>query len=115
MRGQAVELFSNMRDVTGSASILEQGVPCRAVIVQSQPLGMRNQQGDDMYAFVLAITADAIPAYETEVGSPVPHAARRLVRPGSAVPAKRLPDGDERDIAIDWAAALARTEPTAAA
>jgi hypothetical protein len=109
-----VGLVRNMNDITGSASILEQGAPCRAVIMQSQPLGMRNQQGDDMYAFVLAITADAIPAYETEVGSPVPHAARGLARPGSAVPAKRLPGGDERDIAIDWAAALGPTEPAAA-
>jgi hypothetical protein len=102
-----------MHDFTGSESILEQGVPCRAVIKQSQPLGMRNQHGDDMYAFVVAITADAVPAYETQVGSSVPLAARALARPGCTVPAKRLPDGDQRDVAIDWAAALAREENTA--
>src|SRR5579871_1426059 len=35
---------------TGSAArILELGAPCRAVIVQTQPLGMRNPRGDDMY------------------------------------------------------------------
>src|ERR1700733_11118971 len=36
---------------TGSAArILDLGEPCKAVIVQSQPLGMRNAKGDDMYA-----------------------------------------------------------------
>jgi hypothetical protein len=46
---------------TGSAArILEQGVSCKAVIVQSQPLGMRNPKGDDMYAFALTIMAEGV-------------------------------------------------------
>jgi hypothetical protein len=114
MKGAAMGQLSKMCDFTGSASILEQGVPCRAVIMRSQPLGMRNQRGDDMYAFVLTVSDETVAPYETQVGSPVPLAARSLARPGSTVPAKRLPGGDQRDIAIDWAAALARTGITAA-
>jgi hypothetical protein len=38
-------------NTASAARILGQGVPCKAVIVQTQPLGMRNPKGDDMYAF----------------------------------------------------------------
>jgi hypothetical protein len=107
--------FSKIGDLTGSAArILEQGVRCRAVIVQSQPLGMRNPQGDDMYAFLLTVMADGRAPYQIQVGNPVPAAAVPLLHPGSTVPAKRMPDGDDHELAIDWEGALAQLAHTAA-
>jgi hypothetical protein len=96
---------------TGSAArILEYGAPCKAVIVQSQPMGMRSSSGQDMYAFVLTVMADGRPPYQIQVGNPVPANAVPLVYPGSTVPAKRMPDGDEHEVVIDWDAALAQVE-----
>ena len=96
---------------TGSAArILEYGVPCRAVIVQSQPMGMRSSTGKDMYAFVLTVMAEDRPPYQTQVGNPVPAGAMPLVYPGNTVPAKRIADGEDHEIVIDWDAALAQVE-----
>jgi hypothetical protein len=94
--------------------ILELGVPCRAVIVHTQPLGMRNENGDDVYGFVLTVMADGREPYEIQVGNPVPAAALPLLYAGNAVSAKRMPDGDERELVIDWRAALAQATPPAA-
>lgn len=94
---------------TGSAAqILEYGVPCKAVIVQSQPMGMRSSGGKDMFAFVLTVIAEGRPPYQTQVGNPVPAGAVPLLYPGNTVPAKRMPDGADHEIAIDWDFALAQ-------
>ncbi len=64
---------------TGSAArILEYGEPCTAVIVETQPLGMRNPKGDDMYAFLLTVMADGRPS--------IPDPGRQS-RPGGSPPA----------------------------
>jgi hypothetical protein len=97
-----------------AAQILEQGEVCQAVIVQSQPLGMRDQKGDDMYAFMLRVVAEGRTLYQIRVGNPVPAAALPLLREGSALPARLLHDGDDRDLAIDWDAAISRMETAAA-
>ncbi len=94
-----------------AARILECGVVCTAVIVQSQPMGMRNPAGNDMYAFVLTVMADGRSPYQTQVGNPVPANAVPLIYPGSTLPAKRMPDGADHEIVIDWDAALAQVEP----
>jgi hypothetical protein len=108
-------LVHKTRDLTGSAAgILEQGAPCRAVIVQSQPLGMRNAQGEDMYAFLLTVIADGRAPYQIKVGNLVPVAAVPLLYPGNTVPAKRMPDGDDHELVIDWEGALAQLAHTAA-
>lgn len=100
---------------TGSAArILEHGLHCKAVIVQSQPLGMRNPKGDDMYAFMLTVLAEGRPPYQIQVGNPVPASALPLLYPGNTVPAKRMPDGDDRELVIDWEAALAQLATTTA-
>ena len=100
---------------TGSAArILELGVPCKAVIVESQPLGMRSPKGDDMYAFMLTVLADGRAPYQIQVGNPVPAAAVPLIYPGNTVPAKRMADGDDRELVIDWQAALAQLAITPA-
>jgi hypothetical protein len=99
---------------TGSAArILDEGEPCKAVIVETQPLGMRNQKRVDMYAFTLTVFAEGRPPYQIQVGNPVPAAAVPLLYPGNTVPAKRMPDGDDRELAIDWKAALAQLATTA--
>ncbi len=92
----------------------ELGVPCKAVIVRTQPLGMRNPNGDDMYAFALTILAEGRPPYQIQVGNPVPAAALPLLYPGNTLPAKRMPDGDDRELVIDWEVALAQFTTTAA-
>lgn len=99
---------------TASASrILELGASCKAVIVESQPLGMRNRKGDDVYAFALTILAEGRAPYQIQVGNPVPAAAVPLLYPGNTVPAKRMPNGDDREVVIDWDVALAQVEATA--
>ncbi|MGO9961624.1 MAG: hypothetical protein ACLP50_37575 [Solirubrobacteraceae bacterium] len=95
-------------------TILELGVPCTAVIVHTQPLGMRDERGDDIYGFVLTVMADGCAPYEIHVGNPVPAPALPLLYAGSTVSAKRMPDGDERELVIDWKAALAQATPPAA-
>jgi hypothetical protein len=97
-----------------AAHILQNGTPCEAVIAQSQPLGMRNPKGDDMYAFLLTITTDGQAPYEIRVGNPVPAAAVPLLHPGNTLPAKRMPDGDDHEVVIDWEEALAKLAHSAA-
>jgi hypothetical protein len=100
---------------TGSASrVLEYGVSCKAVITESLPMGMRTARGEDMYAFGLTVLAAGRPPYQVQVGNPVPAAALPLVYAGNTVPAKRMVDGDDREIVIDWAAALAEAEASIA-
>lgn len=98
-------------NTASAARILEYGVPCTAVIVQSQPMGMRNPAGNDMYAFVLTVMAEGRSPYQTQVGNPVPANAVPLIYPGSTLPGKRMPDGADHEIVIDWDAALAQVEP----
>lgn len=94
---------------TGSATrILAAGVPCKAIIVESQPLGMRNPAGRSMYAFLLTIMTEGRAPFQIQVGNPVPDEAIPLLYPGNAVPAKRMPDGDDRQVVIDWDAAVAK-------
>jgi len=100
---------------TGSAAeILENGAPCRAVIVESLPLGRRNPAGVDLFAFSLTILAEGRAPYQTRLGMPVPPEAVPLLYPGNTVPAKRLPDRDDHYVMIDWADALRQVEQPAA-
>jgi hypothetical protein len=74
---------------TGSASeILSYGDPCRVVIVESQPLGRKNQKGVDIYALLMTVMVDGRPPYQVLVGNPVPPEAVPLLYPGNNVPAK---------------------------
>jgi hypothetical protein len=99
---------------TGSAAeILADGVDCRAVIVQSQPLGTRNQKGVDMYAFLLTVMLDGRAPYQVQVGNPVPAEAVPLLYPGNNVPAKTLPERGDQYIVIDWENALAQATHSA--
>ena len=59
---------------------------------------------------MLTVMAEDRPLYQTQVGNPVPADAMPLVYPGSTVPAKRMPDGADHEIVIDWDAALAQVE-----
>lgn len=100
---------------TGSAAeILRDGDSCRAVIIESLPLGRRNTAGVDLYAFSLTILAEGRPPYQTKLGMPVPLEAVPLLYPGNNVPAKRLPNKDDHYVVIDWAQALAQVEQSVA-
>ena len=105
-----VAIAGSSGDPDSGSAILEQGVPCTAVIVQSQALGMRSSTGRDMYAFVLTVLADGRQPYRTRLGSPVPAQALSLLYPGNTLPAKRMPDGADDELVLDWDAALAPAE-----
>ena len=89
-----------------AADILENGAPCRAVIVESQPLGARNPGGDEVYAFVLTVMADGEAPYQVQVGNAVPASGVPLIYPGSTVPAKRISERGPECVVVDWAAAV---------
>jgi len=92
-----------------AADILAKGSPARAVIVQSQPLGMKSPAGLDMYGFQLTIMVDGKAPYQIEVGNPVTPGGVPLIFPGSNLPAKYMPNGGPESVAIDWDAAVAET------
>ena len=94
------------REGTSAAEVLATGTAVRAVIVQSQPLGMKNPEGLDVYAFQLTVMPEGQMPYQIQVGNAVPAEAVPLLYPGSNVPAKVLP-GQPNAVAIDWQAALA--------
>jgi hypothetical protein len=97
---------------TGSAAeILANGESCRAVIVQSQPLGKRNAQGVDLYALLLTVMADGRAPFQVPVGNPVPPEAVPLLYPGNNVPAKYMPERGDNHIVVDWAAAVEQATP----
>ncbi len=90
-----------------AADILAKGSPARAVIVQSQPLGMKSPAGLDLYGFQLTIMVDGTAPYQIQVGNPVTPGGVPLIFPGSNVPAKYMPNGGPESVAIDWDAAVA--------
>jgi hypothetical protein len=89
-----------------AAELLASGTPCEAVIVEYQPLGMKNPKNVDMYALKLTMFVEGQAPYQIMVGNPVPPEAVALLFPGSRVPAKYNPQGVKEDVAIDWEAAL---------
>ena len=90
-----------------AAELLATGTPARAVIIQSQPLGMRSPtSGFDMYAFVVTILCDGHAPYQTQMGNPVPPGGIPLMYPGSNLPAKVRPE-EQGQVIIDWDAAVA--------
>jgi len=89
-----------------AAELLATGTPARAVIIQSQPLGMRTPAGVDVYALVVTILCDGHQPYQTQVGNPVPPTGLPLLYPGSNLPAKVRPE-EQGQVIIDWDAAVA--------
>jgi hypothetical protein len=92
--------------------ILELGTACRATIVRSQPLGMRHQTGDDLYALVLTISIPGRPPSQIQISDQVSVAAISLLHSGNTLPAKHMPGTNVREVAIDWALALAQVAET---
>jgi hypothetical protein len=90
-----------------AADILDRGSSCEAVIVQSQPLGVKSSvSGLDMYAFLLTIMVPGQAPYQVQVGNPVPPEGIPLLFPGSRLPAMYLPGGIPENVVINWKAAL---------
>jgi hypothetical protein len=90
-----------------AAWILQMGVPCRVAVVRTQALGMRNPDGCDMFAVMLGVLDRGEQECQVWIGEAVPAGALTLLQRGAVLPAKRMPDGDDRDLAIDWEAAVA--------
>jgi hypothetical protein len=97
---------------TSAARVLELGVACQATIVRSQPLGMRDQTGDDLYALVLTIRVPGRTPCQIQVRDRVSLAAIPLLYSGNTLPAKHMPGGVDGAVAIDWTAALAQVADT---
>ncbi|HEY4346124.1 MAG TPA: hypothetical protein VGM80_00925 [Gaiellaceae bacterium] len=89
-----------------AASVLESGIPVRAVVVGSQPLGTKTPAGVDLYALVLTVLQEGSPPRQVQLGNPVPADCVPLLYNGSNLPAKAAPDRPEL-VAVDWVAALA--------
>jgi hypothetical protein len=94
------------REGGGAAEVLARGVPERAVIVATQPMGMRNPEGVDIHAFVLSVLQDGHAPREARVANPVPPEARALLFNRANLPATVLPEEPD-GVVIDWTAALA--------
>ena len=88
-----------------AAELLATGTPARAVIIQSQPMGMRSPAGLDMFAFTVTILCDGHTPYQTQMGNPVPDNGKPLLYPGANLPAKVRPE-EQGQVIIDWEAAV---------
>ncbi len=73
---------------------------------------MRDQAGDDLYALVLTIHGCGRAPSQIQISDQVSMAALPLLYAGNTLPAKHMPATDVREIAIDWAAALAQVADT---
>jgi hypothetical protein len=100
-----VTLRAGRPNTSSAAVLLATGQPARAVIIQSQALGMRNASGVDMYAFVFTVFLEGHPPYQATVGNPVPDAAKPLLFPGANLPA-RVNAAVQNEVVVDWEAAL---------
>jgi hypothetical protein len=94
------------REGGGAADVLARGAPVRAVIIATQPMGMKNPEGVDIHAFILTVLQDGQAPRQAKVGNPVPPEAVPLLFNGANLPAKVLPEEPE-GVVIDWTAALA--------
>jgi hypothetical protein len=96
------------RDESGltAADILAAGADVRAVIVQSQDMGMKNPEGVDIHGFLLTVMQDGAAPRQVQIGLAVPPEAVPLLFPGSNVPAKVV-ESEPDSVIIDWKAALA--------
>jgi hypothetical protein len=70
----------------GASDVLSRGYACRAAVVQSQDMGRKNQQGIEIYAFVLTVIVEGKAPYQIQVGTQC-HRRRspcfqRVERPG---------------------------------
>jgi hypothetical protein len=87
----------------GAAALLASGTPAEAVIIASQPLGLRNWDGSDVVLFQLTVMPAGGAPYQVQVGNPCPASALPFVYPGSRVPVKL--GSTPQDVAIDWSLA----------
>jgi hypothetical protein len=112
IRRSAVDLDSAPPTVTlaaggpnsgSAAELLATGTAARAIIIQSQPLGVRNQAGVDMYALMVTIPCDGFAPSRWESRAAEWSAA---AVPGPNLPAKVRP-GKQGQVIVDWEAAVA--------
>jgi hypothetical protein len=81
---------------------------CTAVIVHTQPLGIRDGAGEDLYALTVRLVVEGAPVGRIRIGSHVPAAASPLLATGTALPARWIAHEADGELIIDWRLALAR-------
>jgi hypothetical protein len=88
--------------------ILATGTPAKAVIIESMPLGKKNPEGVDIYAYTLTVMPEGKDPYQIQVGNPTPPAALPFLFAGSHVPVRigSIPNA----VVIDWAEAQAESK-----
>jgi hypothetical protein len=91
-----------------AAQLLATGRPAKAVIVQFQPVGMRNPEGVEIQAFMLTVMPEDGDPYQIQVGNPTPPEALPFLFPGSRVPVKV--GAAPNEVVIDWQQAM-RDQP----
>jgi hypothetical protein len=89
----------------GAAALLARGAPAEAVIISSQPLGVRSHEGHEIQLLTLTVLPAGADPYQTQVGLAVPASALASLFPGSRMPAKLDPSQGPAAVVIDWAAA----------
>ena len=108
-----VTLAEDDKASVSAADILLSGEQCQVVIVETLPLGTRSPHtGEDLYTFTLNVISETRAPYKIDIGNPVPKAAIPLLFAGNTLTAKRIPSVDDRMLAIDWDASLARIGAT---
>ena len=87
-----------------AAQILETGRAAKAVIVQFEPVGMRNPEGVEIQAFMLTVMPDGADPYQIQVGNATPPEALPFLFPGSRVPVRV--GAEPNAVVIDWQQAM---------
>ena len=93
-----------------AAEILRDGEACTIDVLAIIPLHQKNQDGLDVTGLVLSVHRSGTPAYQAQIGTPIPEAAIAKVVVGATLPAKfvfgpGLPT-DVNLVTPDWPAIL---------
>jgi hypothetical protein len=108
-----IDFASDLPEVTlpksegenSAAYILEHGKPIKVVLVASQPIGLKNADGIEVYALTLTTYEGVDTPYQLQVGNAVPATALPLLYPGSKLNAKL--GAGPNDVVVDWKAGAA--------
>ena len=108
-------LFNKMRNLTGAVPTCRQAVKATVLPRLMMPgvtVAVRVDPTDHS-RIALSLGEEPPTVTMASSGDPNTSSASRIT-PGNTVHAKRMPDGDDREVVIDWEAALAQGSTTAA-
>jgi hypothetical protein len=95
-----------------AADILTQGSPCRAVLLLSTPLGVKDANGLDATGLIFNVKVNDGSDFQAQIGMHVKPEWMHLLYPEADLPARAMPDwlaapSDPAMVTIDFEAALA--------